>query len=69
MRRARARKPDPIQISGTSDWGYRIALENLPISTENVLTNYDETNPAKIEFRFSDGNELQLIFPEVAFVT
>jgi hypothetical protein len=45
--------------------GYGIALENLPISTENVFTNYDETNLARIDFRLSDGSALQLIFPEV----
>jgi hypothetical protein len=65
IRRARSRKPEPIQICGVSDWGYRVALENIPISTENVFTNYDETNPARIDFHLSDGSELRLIFPEV----
>ncbi|MGE5260664.1 MAG: hypothetical protein ACM3MH_07280, partial [Actinomycetota bacterium] len=61
----RARKPEPIRIGDVSDWGYRIALENLPISTENVFTNYDESNPARIDFALSDGSELELVFPEV----
>jgi len=65
MRRARARKPEPIRIGDTADVGYRIVLENLPISTENVFTNYDETDPAMITFGLSDGSELQLVFPEV----
>jgi energy-coupling factor transporter ATP-binding protein EcfA2 len=65
MRRARARRPEVIRIAGVHDWGYRIALEDLPISTENVFTNYDDENPAQIDFSLSDGNRLQLIFPEV----
>ncbi|ODR98969.1 hypothetical protein AUC68_07365 [Methyloceanibacter methanicus] len=65
LRRARSRRPEPVRVGDLSDHGYRIFLENLPISTENVFTNYDEENPAKIEFKLSDGNELHLIFPEV----
>ncbi len=65
IRRARARKPQFVYIRGDSDWGYRIDLENLPVSTENVFTDYDETDPARIDFRLSNGNTLRLIFPEV----
>lgn len=65
IRRARARKPEPIQIKGKPSFGYRITLKDLPVSTENVFTNYDESDPAYIEFRLSDGNCLRLVFPEV----
>lgn len=65
IRRARARKPEPIRLSGHSAFGYRLQLGGLPISTENVFTNYDDSAPASIEFRLSCGNELHLVFPEV----
>ena len=65
MRRASTRKPDVFYIVGTMERGYRISLKNLPISTENVFTDYDEENPARIEFRLSDGNKLEVVFPEV----
>ena len=41
-----------------------IMLDGLPVSTENVFHNYDESNPATIEFRLSNGNVLNLYFPE-----
>jgi energy-coupling factor transporter ATP-binding protein EcfA2 len=65
IRRARARKPELFRFEGSSQWGYRITLSNLPISTENVFTDYDEDNPARILFRLSDGNALELVFPEI----
>ncbi len=65
IRKANSRKPEALQIAGSSEWGYRINLENLPISTENVFTDYDEENPAKIEFRISNRNRLEIVFPEV----
>lgn len=65
IRRARTRKPEPIGYSGRFAWGYKIALSDLPISTENVFANYDDTRAATIEFSFSDGKKLELYFPEV----
>jgi len=65
MRRARSRKPTVFREGGNTHWGYQIHLDNLPISTENVFTNYDEKNPASIVFRLSGGNSLELIFPDV----
>jgi hypothetical protein len=65
MRRANNRKPEVVKIAGLLERGYRISLENLPMSTENVFTDYDENDPARIEFRLSDGNKLEVVFPEV----
>jgi len=39
-------------------------LEGLPISTENIFYNYDESSPATVEFRLSNGNSLAIFFPE-----
>jgi hypothetical protein len=44
--------------------GYPERLQGLPISTENVFHNYDESTPATAEFRLSNGNSLNLCFPE-----
>jgi energy-coupling factor transporter ATP-binding protein EcfA2 len=65
IRRARARKPEPFRQNGGTAWGYKIPLDDLPISTENVFANYNDSIPATIEFSLSDGNRLELYFPEV----
>ena len=64
IRKAAARKPQYIDIDGIDTFGYFIPLEGLPVSTENIFTNYDESEPAIVEFRLSTGNKLKLVFPE-----
>ncbi|WP_110709724.1 ATP-binding protein [Salinicola sp. CR57] len=64
MRKAAARKPQYIDIEGIDTFGYFIPLEGLPVATENIFTNYDESKPATVEFRLSTGNKLKLVFPE-----
>ena len=44
--------------------GHRVPLKGLPIATENIFTNYDDLEPAVIEFTLSSGNKLKLVFPE-----
>src|SRR3990170_2494663 len=62
MRKASAKKPQYIpQIDA---WGYRVPLEDLPIATENIFSDYDDSRSAVIDFRLSSGNRLELIFPE-----
>lgn len=63
MRKASARKPERIHIPGEHAWGYRVPLEDLPVATENIFSNYDDSESAVVEFRFSSGNALSLIFP------
>lgn len=65
IRRARARRPTPTNIDGVPLWGYRLDLANLPVSTENVFTDYDDSEPASVTFRMSNRNTLKLVFPEV----
>ena len=65
LRKANARGPELLTLLGKSDWGYKISLQGLPVSTENVFTDYDESEPARITFRLSNKNELNLIFPEL----
>src|SRR3989337_2019718 len=62
MRKASAKKPQYIpQIDA---WGYRVPLEDLPIATENIFSDYDDSRSAVIDFRLSSGKRLELIFPE-----
>ena len=67
IRRARARRPTLFNIHGATTSGYRLELGNLPVSTENVFTDYDDSNPATVTFRLSNRNTLKLIFSEVGF--
>ncbi len=63
----RARSKIPILINdpkGFDAKAHPVILEGLPVSTENVFHDYDESNPAIIEFRLSNGNGLNLYFPE-----
>lgn len=64
MRKASARNPEYFQVAGAQGWGYRVPLDELPIATENIFSDYDSSQPATIEFRLSGGNKLELIFPE-----
>jgi hypothetical protein len=64
MRKASARSPEYIHLSDEETWGYRVPLEDLPVATENIFSDYDDSQPAVIEFRLSGGNKLVLIFPE-----
>lgn len=64
IRRAQSRKPDPITHDRFTGLAYPIALKDLPIAGENVFFNYDDSTPAEVRFRLSNGNSLKLIFPE-----
>lgn len=64
LRKARSRNPE--FVSGPIDKvrGYGLNLRGLPVSTENVFHNYDDSRPATVKFRLSNDNELLLFFPE-----
>jgi len=64
VRKASSRNPEWLTIGRGGSYGYRVDLANLPISTENIFHNYDDSEPAKITFRVSNGNTLKLVFPE-----
>lgn len=65
IRRARARKADIFHLNGDEICGYRIPLKDVPIATENVFHNYDDTTPAAVQFKFSNGNQLWLQFASI----
>jgi AAA15 family ATPase/GTPase len=64
MQKAASRKPDVINLKRDESWGYKVPLDDLPVATENIFSNYDDSQPAIIEFRLSSGNKLELRFPE-----
>ena len=64
LRRARARSPEPIDVHGFTGWGYRLNISDLPIASENIFFDYDDSAPAQVTFRLSNGNHLRLHFPE-----
>jgi len=65
IRKANAKKATIIRVNGRDTWGYQISLDDLPIATENVFTNYVDDEPAVVEFIISNGNKLNIIFPHV----
>jgi len=62
MRIARTRKAAPMNFDGKSVWGHRIAEDSLPISLENVHTDYDQSG-TEVTFRCSNSHKLRLHFP------
>ena len=62
LRHARAKKAEQINVGGRMNWAYRLAEKSLPISIENVHTDYEDRD-ATIRFRLSNANTLTLVFP------
>lgn len=64
MRKAHARNPVFVPGPQGQTRGYHVDLTDIPVATENVFYDYDDSEPATITFRLSNGNELLLFFPE-----
>lgn len=62
LRSARVRAPERVRMGDLDVRAYRIPADLIPISLENVHTDYSE-EPSWIDFRLSNGNSLQLRFP------
>jgi energy-coupling factor transporter ATP-binding protein EcfA2 len=63
LRRARAKSPEVVRGPGKRDvHGYNISPDSLPLSLENVHTEYQDTD-SSIEFLLSNKNKLILFFP------
>jgi hypothetical protein len=63
LRKARARSPELVEAPRGEKYGYHLAQELLPISVENIHTDYAEAKTT-VSFRLSNGNRLVLYFPE-----
>lgn len=64
IRRAQHRRAEYNDSPAIRGYCYPVNLSDLPVSTENVFTNYDDSEPAVVEFALSNGNKLKLVFPE-----
>lgn len=64
IRKARARNPTWVIGPNGETKGYALDLQSVPIATENVFFDYDESQPATVRFKISNGNRLLLFFPE-----
>ena len=63
FRRARGRRPEVVHgPKGKKHYGYVIDTETLPISIENIHSDYNESDTT-ITFRLSNKNRLHLFFP------
>lgn len=62
LRRASAKKPDVVIPGDAARYGYTLSEETIPISVENVHTDYSEED-THVLFRLSNGNRLKLLFP------
>lgn len=63
LRTARFKKPSWIEGPSENRLGYEIPTDSLPISLENVHTDYSESDTL-VTFSFTNGNSLQLYFPK-----
>ncbi len=61
LRTARTSTPQRISVGDSHLYGYRIKESLVPISLENVATNYID-GATKISFQLTNGNSLDLIF-------
>ena len=64
MRRAATRKPQSVIGPHGRTLGHRVDLTRISVAEENLFWNYDESLPASVTFRLSNGNELLLYFPD-----
>jgi len=65
IRKARAKNPVLIDGPKGETFGYIIDLTDVPVATENIFNNYDDSVPATVTFRLSNGNELIIFSKEV----
>ena len=69
LRRARARSASLVQVyTGKYVYGHNIPENTIPISLENVHSDYTESD-SSIEVRYARGNKIHLLFPADGDVT
>lgn len=64
LRRANARSPERVEVDGLLTLGYKLNIEELPVASENIFHNYDESRSATVTFKLSNDSTLKLYFPE-----
>jgi len=69
LRTARSRRPSPVRThTGNAALGYNIPESTVPISLENVHSDYADSDSI-IEVRYSRGSKIYLFFPADGGVT
>lgn len=69
LRTARSKRSWPVNTHlGRPSMGHLLPEDTIPISLENVHSDYDETD-SRIEFRYSTGNKIYINFPSTGGVT
>lgn len=63
LRIARTRSPQRVSVGELNSMGYVVTAGQLPISLENVATNYEDGD-SRVSFRLSNGNHLHLYFDQ-----
>jgi len=65
LRKARAKSPERVEVDGLLILGYKLNITDLPVASENIFHDYDDSRPATIIFKLSNENVLKLHFPQV----
>src|SRR5262245_60941102 len=63
LRRANARSAELVPGPDGQTYGHQILTDDIPMSLENVHTNYETETPTTVSFRLSNKNVLVLYFP------
>lgn len=64
MRRATSKNPTILSGPHGQVMGWNVDLQAISVAEENIFYNYDDSEPAEVVFRLSNGNSLTLFFPE-----
>ena len=64
IRKANTRRPEILPGPYGAASGYHIDLKDISVAEENIYHNYDQSEVARVYFHLSNGNNLQLLFPE-----
>jgi energy-coupling factor transporter ATP-binding protein EcfA2 len=64
LRKAGARKAQPIKGPLGTTMGYDVDLTTISIAEENIFHNYNDSEPATVQFTLGGGKTLTLFFPE-----
>jgi hypothetical protein len=63
MRKASRRKAEMVDGPEGQALGYEVDLRAISVAEENIGHNYDDSAPATVRFKLSNGNSLLLYFP------
>lgn len=65
VRKANAKNPIFVDGPDGTTLGYSVDLTDIPVATENIFFNYEDTEPAIVMFKLSNKNVMVLYFKEV----